>query len=86
MEYGRFQQVQDLEATGWTVDEDCRRLQKADMSMGGPTYMRSPDGKVCAVSCGTQEPLNGIFQSHVGPPFGSRGVVYQDGKEVGRQG
>jgi len=86
MEYGRFKQVQDLEAAGWTVDEDCRRLQEADTSIGGPTYMRSPDGKVCEVTCGTETPLNGMYQSDLGPPLGSRGVIYRDGKETGAQG
>jgi len=86
VEYGRFKQVADLKAAGWTMDEDCRLLQLGDQTIGGPTYMRSPDGKVYAVSCGTEKPLDGMFLSYVGQPLGSRSVVYRDGKEIGSQG
>lgn len=86
MEYGRFKQVDDLKAAGWTTNEDCRRLQEGDETCGGPTYMLSPDGKVCAVSCGTQNPLSGSYMRHLGPPLGNRSVIYEDGKEIGAQG
>ncbi len=87
MEYGRFQQVEDLKSAGWTTDEDCHLLQKADETCGGPTYMLSPDGKVCAVTCGTEEPLSGIYLRHAGSPFsGNLRVVYENGKKIGAQG
>jgi hypothetical protein len=86
VEFGRFEQTKNLQAAGWTFDEDCRRLQHADETCGGPTYMRSPDGKVCAVTCGTETPLDGIYDHDLGPPLGKRAVIYRDGLPIGAQG
>lgn len=101
VEFARFAQTKALEENGWTQDDECRRLQWADESVGGPTYMRDPNGLYYAVGCGKETPLDGMYQRWclsipkdcpdqrsiaAGQPFTTRTVVYRDGRVRGHQG
>lgn len=102
VEFARFAQCQALQDKGWTQDEECKRLQIADESCGGPTYMRAPDGKLYGVSCGVETPLSGLYarwsmeipesftqqreMEEEFPGLAVRSVIYTDGKITGHQG
>ena len=58
MDFEKFAYMDALRTEGWTQDEECAAMQEEDFRMGGPTYMRSPDGFVHAVSTGRQKPVN----------------------------
>lgn len=57
MELGRDGQISDLMDNGWYIDDDCQSRQMADRTMGGPTYMKSPDGILHEVGYGTTKPV-----------------------------
>ena len=56
MEAERAQQIVDLEEQGWVIDDECRVRQERDAAIGGPTYMKSPDGVMHEVSHGEVRP------------------------------
>lgn len=88
MELGRFKQIADLREKGWTTDEETamfHAMDARDMRVGGPSYMKSPEGVLCAVSGGTERPVAGRFAlvEIAGTP---RYTVYEGGRPVYAQG
>lgn len=55
MEFGRFEQIDRLEALGWYIDEECQQLQQPGLC-GGPTWMKNPNGVIHAVTGGQEFP------------------------------
>ena len=86
------QQVASLKNQGWTVDDECHRLQVADERVAAPTYVKAPDGRVHAVTADRAMPLDGPHRVCLGRfPVPGRDVpnrvqVYQDGVVAGMQG
>lgn len=61
MEQDRLQQIEDLEADGWVIDDECLVLQdrlanNGMPNLGGPTYMKSPAGVIHEVGYGEVKP------------------------------
>lgn len=50
MEYERFDKIKSLKDKGWFSDEECHSLQKSDVTFGGGTYMKSPEGDIYKVT------------------------------------
>ncbi len=76
VELARGATIERLEAQGWVRDALCSELHRADVRMGGPTYMRAPDGRLHAVSVGDPRVLDGTFAGE------GRSIVLVDGHEA----
>ncbi len=77
VELARGATIAGLEAQGWTRDALCAELHRSDLRIGGPTYMRAPDGRLHAVSVGEPRVLEGSF-----PGEGGRSIALVDGTEM----
>lgn len=86
MEYGRFDQIDRLKKAGWTEDDECQQLYNdAPDVIGGPTYMRSPDGRIHAVTCGKETPVEGTYRISEGDSP-AKTTDYRDGRPQVVQG
>lgn len=66
-------------ADGWTLDRDCRLLQGACHVVNGPIYIKSPEGRMHAITpSGNVKVLDGECR-RLGPPTGIQRVIYRCG-------
>jgi hypothetical protein len=85
VEFARFEQIRNLEAQGWVQDEECQDLQRADMRMGGPTFLKDSQGRIHEVSCGTERLLNGSRKRRTVGGH-EENCLYTDGVLYGMEG
>ena len=63
MELERFATIATLEAQGWQRDALCADLHKGEVfRIGGPTYLRAPDGRIHGVTAVHTFPLDGPYR------------------------
>lgn len=87
MELGRFDQINRLTEAGWYADEETQKFADLDREsrvVGGPTYLKSPDGVLCACSGNMERPVEGIF--NVQGSKNRRAAVYASGRCIALQG
>jgi hypothetical protein len=75
----RMELVRQLRREGWVQDRLCAGIQLADESLGGPTYMRDPNGRYFAVDEDGRLPLRGSFRSRE-VEGGGREHRFEDGR------
>lgn len=64
-EQGRLAQVEALKAQGWTEDWETARFEQWEIdgdSVGSPTYLRAPDGRIYECSGGVERLVAGDYQ------------------------
>ncbi|RYD78580.1 MAG: hypothetical protein EOP84_14100 [Verrucomicrobiaceae bacterium] len=89
VEQTRQAQIDNLLATGWTRDAETDQFDRMSARQGGvgdPEYLRGPDGRVCACSCGQEVPVDGPYPLTYSAELGERMTYYRDGRAIFAQG